>query len=159
MFKLTTLAALILSAFALATASAEDAAPAADPARVAAARELMEVTGVTKQLDGMIAAMVDGFAKGAKADESEAGKKLAEEFAAVMEKFKAYKQDMLTDFALLYAEVFTAEEMKEVSKFYSSGTGAKFISSLPVLMQKGQQIGLKYSQKMAQDAAAAAGKK
>lgn len=159
MFRLSAFAALLFSLFAAAPLLAQDAAPAADPARVAAARELMEVTGVTKQLDGMIAAMVDGFAKGAKADESEAGKKLAEEFAAVMEKFKGYKEEMMTDFALLYAEVFTADEMKEVSKFYSSGTGAKFISSLPVLMQKGQQIGLKYSQKMAQDAAAAAGKK
>ena len=45
--------------------SAEDAAPPADPARVAAARDLLEVTGVTKQMDGMVEAMSRGFAKGA----------------------------------------------------------------------------------------------
>jgi hypothetical protein len=131
---------------------AQDAAPpasqAADPARIAAARDLMEVTGVTKQLDGMMDAMKQGFAKGANAENSEAGKKLSAGFDAVLSKFMTYKSEMLTDFAALYAETFTAEEMKTVADFYRSGTGAKFISVTPALMQKGAQIGMKYSEKI-----------
>ena len=86
------------------------------------------------------------FAKGAEADNSDAGKKVAAEFAAAIEKFTSYKEELLNDFALLYAETFTAEEMKEVADFYRSGTGAKFITAMPVLMQKGSEIGMKYSQ-------------
>jgi uncharacterized protein len=130
---------------------AEEAKPAVDGARVAAARDLMEVTGVTKQLDGMMDAMKQGFAKGAKADSSEAGKKMSEGFEAAMGKFKGYQEDMLKDFAALYAESFTAEEMKTVADFYRSGTGAKFISMTPALMQKGSVIGMKYSQKVMED--------
>ena len=133
-------------------ARAEDAAPASaaapDPARIAAARDLMEVTGVTKQLDGMMDAMKQGFAKGANAENSERGKKLSAELDAVLSKFMTYKGEMLTDFAALYAETFTAEEMKTVADFYRSGTGAKFISVTPALMQKGAQIGMKYSEKI-----------
>ena len=130
---------------------AQDAAPAPDAARIAAARDLLEVTGVTKQMDGMVEAMAKGFAKGANADTSEAGKKLSDQFDAGMKKFLEYKQQMISDFAVLYAQTFTAEEMKTIADFYRSGTGAKFISMMPDLMQKGAVIGMKYSEKIAKD--------
>lgn len=131
-------------------AHAQDAAPAAtaDPARLAAARDLLEVTGVTKQLDGMMDAIKKGFAKGANAENTDAGKQITAEFDANMAKFMSYKEDMINDFATLYAETFTAEEMKTVADFYRSGTGAKFIALTPELMQKGSLIGMKYSQKV-----------
>ncbi len=61
------------------------------PASIAAARDLMEVTGVAKQMEGMISAMSQGFAKGAGADGSEKGKQAAAEFDAAMKKFMSYK--------------------------------------------------------------------
>ena len=136
--------------FSRVTFAQDDAAPAvtADPARIAAAKDLLEVTGVTKQLDGMMDAIKKGFAKGANAENTDAGKKISAEFDANMAKFMSYKEDMINDFAVLYAETFTAEEMKTVADFYRSGTGAKFISLTPELMQKGSAIGMKYSQKV-----------
>lgn len=145
------LQAIAVLLFALAPLRAEEAKPPADAERIAAAREMMEVTGVTKSLDGIIAAMSQGFAKGASADSSEAGKQASQEFDAAMKKFLTYKEDMLNDFAALYADTFSAAEMKEVTAFYKSGTGAKFIQSMPALMEKGSQIGIKYSQKMMQE--------
>lgn len=135
------------------TVLAEDtpAATTPDPARVAAARDLLEVTGVTKQMDGMVEAMSRGFAKGANADNSEAGKKLSAQFDSSMQKLLAYKDQMITDFANLYAETFTAEEMKAVADFYRSGPGAKFIAKTPELMKKGAEIGMKYSAKIADE--------
>ncbi len=140
---------IFLSSFA--PVLAEDAKPVADPAALAAARDLMEVTGVAKQMEGMISAMSQGFAKGAGAENSEKGKQAAAEFDAAMKKFMGYKDEMLTDFAQLYAESFTAAEMKEIADFYRGGTGAKFIQSMPVLMQKGAQIGMKYSERIVKD--------
>ena len=143
--------AFVLSLAFAAPLWADDAKPVADPARIAAARDLMEVTGVARQLDGMMEAMSKGFSKGAQADTSEKGKKLAEEFDVTMKKFLSYKEDMMTDFAALYAESFTAEEMKQVADFYRSGTGAKFIQMTPALMQKGAQIGMKYSERISKE--------
>jgi hypothetical protein len=145
--------ATVLMFFLLAASPvfAQDGPPGQDAERLAAAREMMEVTGVTKQLDGMIAAVTQGFAKGANADSNAQGKQISAEFETMMQKFLGYKAEMLKDFEVLYAETFTAAEMKEVSTFYRSGTGAKFISSMPVLMQKGSEIGMKYSQKMMQE--------
>jgi hypothetical protein len=140
--------------FALPT-SAEETPPPVDPARIAAARDLMEVTGVTKQMDGMVEAMSRGFAKGANADTSETGKKLSAQFDSGMKKLLEYKDQMISDFAVLYAQTFTAEEMKTVADFYRSGAGAKFISKTPELMQKGAAIGMKYTEKIANEMKAA----
>jgi hypothetical protein len=129
---------------------AENAAPV-DAGRLAAARDLLEVTGVTKQMDGMVAAMSRGFARGANADTSAEGKKLSDQFGATMKKLLEYKEQMITDFAELYAQTFTAEEMKAVADFYRTGAGAKFISKTPELMQKGAAIGIKYSEKIAKE--------
>ena len=68
-----------------------------------------------------------------------------------MKKLLEYKDQMITDFANLYAETFTAEEMKAVADFYRSGAGAKFIAKTPELMKKGAAIGMKYSQKIADE--------
>jgi hypothetical protein len=137
-------------------APAAEAAAPADPARVAAARELLEVTGVTKQMDNMVDAMTSGFAKGAQADKSEVGKKISEQFDQSMKKLLGYKDQMISDFADLYARKFTVEEMKSVTDFYRSGAGAKFIAMTPELMKEGAAIGMKYSQKIVDEMKAAA---
>lgn len=152
--KLAVVYAFGLSALAAPLAAEQAAAP--DPARIEAAKQLMDVVGVARQLDGMIDAMTSGFAKGANADSSAAGKQASDGFAEAMKKFASYKADMLNDFAGLYAEAFTAEEMKAVTDFYRSGPGAKFVAMTPELMKKGQTIGLKYSQKIVEDMKAAA---
>ncbi|MBS0233665.1 MAG: DUF2059 domain-containing protein [Proteobacteria bacterium] len=151
MGQLLRIIALFLVCFSGAALADDAPQTPPDPARVAAARDLLEVTGVTKQMDGMVDAMSRGFAKGANADNSEAGKKLSDQFDTSMKKLLEYKDQMITDFANLYAETFTAEEMKAVADFYRSGAGAKFISKTPELMKKGAEIGMKYSAKIADE--------
>lgn len=137
-------------------ARAEPVTPATDPARLAAARDLMDATGVTKQLDTMIDVMKQGFAKGAQADTTAAGKQVSAEFDARLATFMSYKASMIEDFAALYAETFTADEMKTIADFYRSGPGAKFVQAMPQLMQKGSEIGMKYSLRAQSGAAPAA---
>jgi len=151
MGQLLRIIALFLVCFSGAALADDAPQTPPDPARVAAARDLLEVTGVTKQMDGMVDAMSRGFAKGANAGNSEAGKKLSDQFDTSMKKLLEYKDQMITDFANLYAETFTAEEMKAVADFYRSGAGAKFISKTPELMKKGAEIGMKYSAKIADE--------
>jgi hypothetical protein len=138
--------ALVLAVGASAAVAQQAAAP--DPVRIAAAKDLMDVTGVNKQLDGMIAAMGQGFRKGA-ADAADAATAEAagKEFDSHMAR---YRQAMMEDFAALYAEKFTAEELKAVADFYRSPTGVKFIQTMPELIQSGAMIGMKYSQKAMQ---------
>lgn len=142
----------VVLAAAVAVAEPVATPAGADEARLAAAREMMEVTGVTRQMDAMVEAMTRGFAQGANSSGSDAGKALSADFEKGMRQMMSYKEDMLKDFAQLYAETFTADEMKQVSDFYRSGAGAKFISKTPELMQKGAAIGMKYSERMMKEA-------
>lgn len=148
---LRVIAAVVCCLGLAAPLGAEETKLVGDPARLAAARDLMEVTGVTRQLDGMIDAMSKGFAKGAGAESSEEGQKLSEEFQATMKKMLSFKTEMIDDFAVLYAETFTADEMKQVADFYRSGVGAKFIKLTPTLMQKGAAIGMKYTERLTKE--------
>lgn len=116
-----------------------------DPERIAAAMELIEVTGAKKQIELMLDMMKQGVGAGAReAGGGEAGAKAEQDFAAFSAKFTTYRDQMVAEFASLYAERFTAAELKEISAFYRSGAGAKFISAMPELMQQGAQIGQKY---------------
>lgn len=127
---------------------AENVKPAADPARVTAARDLMTVLGVTKQMDTAIDTMKTAFLQSAKSASNEQKEKFSAEFDKSIANLMAYREDMMNDFAHLYAETFTAEEMKTVADFYRSGAGAKFIQATPDLMQKGAAIGMSYSTKV-----------
>lgn len=151
MRKMLRVCALAMCLGAYAVAAEETAKPAPDPAALAAARELMEVTGTSKQLDSMIDMMSKNFAKGVENDKSKEAGQVKSAVAAIADKFKAYREEMLNDFAQLYADMFTAAELKEITNFYRSGVGAKYVSNLPNLMQKGSQIGIKYSQRVLQD--------
>jgi uncharacterized protein len=136
----------LLVALASTAASAQQAPP--DPERVAAARDMMEATGVTKQMDGMIEAMAKGFRKGAEdAGGAAKAEAAAQEFDRYMKRLMSYRQPMLDDFAVLYAERFTAAEMKSIADFYRSPTGVKFVAAMPDLIQAGGQIGIKYGRK------------
>lgn len=141
------IAALTLVCAGLALAQ-DPPAPAGDQERLAAARDLLDVTGVSKQLEGMVDAMKSGFARGANEDASGSGAKMSAEFEKAMQELLRYKEEMIGDFAKLYAEMFSTEEMKTVADFYRSGAGAKFISLTPELMKRGAEIGMKYSDKI-----------
>jgi hypothetical protein len=120
-----------------------------DPTRLAAARDLLDVTGVSRQMDGMITAMSQGFERGAAhGNNPAAGKAASKEFNVFLEKFSSYRQTMLDDFAALYAERFTADELKAIADFYRSGPGSRFIAAMPELMQAGSRIGMTYAEKV-----------
>jgi len=124
-----------------------------DPARVASAKKLMEVTGVTRQMDGMVAAMGEGFRKGANdARKGPDAEKLSDAFDSQMKLLMSYRDAMIDDFAVVYAQRFTVDELKAVTDFYQSPTGQKFIEAMPALMHAGAQIGMKYSQKVLEGA-------
>jgi|TARA_B100001964_G_C13870141_1_gene438307 hypothetical protein len=56
---------------------------------------------------------------------------------------KAVKEEM----AKIYAEAFTAEEINELNKFYSTPIGQKFLEKSPELIRLGAQIGMEAAQK------------
>ena len=56
-------------------------------------------------------------------------------------------QDAIVDqYKEIYAETFTADELKEMSLFYETPLGKKVLMTMPELTQKGMQIGMNAAQ-------------
>jgi hypothetical protein len=121
-------------------APAPVAAPAValDPARVAAAKDLISATGGTdaakKAMEQMTAAIM-GQMRGqnpAQAEKFSAvmGKHLAPDGAIV----KTYLDEVMNSFTTFYASNFTVAEMGEIKIFQTSATGKKFQSIAPQMM-------------------------
>ena len=67
-----------------------------------------------------------------------------EQFRDVFKKFfsKYFSWESLEEeFVKLYKEEFTEDEIIELIKFYKTDIGRKTIKKLPLLMQKGSQLG------------------
>lgn len=144
------LLACVVALAAAQPAAAQESANV-DPARIAAAKALMDATGMTKQMDQMVAVMGEGFRKGAKdAGGGAMADKMGDDFDGHMKRLLSYRDAMLEEFAVVYAQQFTVDELKAVTDFYKSPTGQKFIQASPELMQAGAAIGMKYSQKVLQ---------
>ncbi len=144
-------AALSLTA-PIASFAQENTAPAAvDPARLAAAKELLEVTGSSKQFDvimPMISRQLESaFIKLKPGQEAV----IKEVFRIFPKKFSQRKQEAFDQVAVLYAQRFTTDELNEVSKFYRSPVGAKFVQAQPELFPQIMAIGQAWGRKIGQE--------
>ena len=52
---------------------------------------------------------------------------------------------LLTECAEVYADYFTAEELRELEFFYASGTGKKLVENTPEIMQCCMKIGERFA--------------
>ena len=145
MTKLGTL--LALAALLVATPLTAQKAPT-DPARVAAAKELMTAMGSDAQFKVGIETMTNGMSEMVKKRQPSKAKEIDEVFALMRSKFIAKSGDVVDMVAPLWAEKFTVDELKEIGKFYKSPIGAKLIASQPEIMQKSMQLGMTWGQKI-----------
>jgi uncharacterized protein len=109
-----------------------------DPARVAAAKDLIAATGgidaAKKGMDQMSAA-ISGQMRGQNPAQ-------AEKFTALMAKHlapdgaivKTYLNEVMEAFTSFYAANFTVAELAEIKVFQASATGKKFQSVAPQMM-------------------------
>ncbi len=150
-----TVCAIAVVAFAkVPSAGAEEAAAppvaaAVNREALAAAKDLMEVTGAGKNFDKMVGMLRTHVT--ASAGDGPNSKAVADAFDKAMSKISGYKQQMMDDMAALHAAKFTAAELQAVAEFYKSGPGAKFITLMPELMKEGGAIGQKYAMQMMKD--------
>ena len=148
---MTAVVASALGIMLLAGSSALAQKAPADADRVAAARELMEASGSTRQFEAvmpMILAQMQGlFVKMKPGNE----KDIAEVFAAIGKRFLDRKGEVFDEIAALYAEKLTAQELREIAAFFRTGVGAKFVTLQPELVQKSMVIGQRWGERIGRD--------
>ena len=69
----------------------------------------------------------------------------------VMAAANTHLDSFLDSGAALYAKHFTAEEMKQVTNFYRTQAGRKFLQKQPEIMRESMTLGQQFGQLIAQD--------
>jgi len=109
--------------------------------------EMFRVMSMDKQLTGGFEAMlpiVNQITMQNKLDEN-AKEELKSIFRSWFEQDLEHEK-MLNDLKSLYMQVFSNSEIREITQFYQSPVGKKFLDNSAFLMQKGAQIGMQEAQ-------------
>lgn len=127
----------LVTLVAMGSAHAQKAPAAIDPARLAAAKELLEAQGGTAQarkaFDQMATALVDQMRRVNPAEAEGLKKFMATNYASDSAKVTAYFSEVLEASTQFYAERCTVEELKAMTQFMKTPTGQKFVLLAPEL--------------------------
>jgi uncharacterized protein len=135
----------LVAAFSLLVISIVPAhAQAPDAARVAAAKEMMDVAGVAKQFDQVMPLLAQQLSQGFVAIAPDKAPEIREVFAQMAIKFVDRKGELIEKIALLYAEALTIEELTAITAFYKSPAGTRFIAVQPDVMRQSMQLGQRW---------------
>lgn len=130
--------------------------PPVDAARVAAARELMAVAGAAKQFDQVMPLMTANITNAFVSLAPHAEKEIKDVMGEMLKRFSQRKGELIQEIARLYAEKLTLAEIKELTRFYSKGVGAKFIALQPELMQRSMMFGQRWGEQIGREVEAEA---
>ena len=145
------LASLLAAVLVLTAPAISFADKNVDPARFAAAKELLVVVGSAKQFDvvvPLITQQLENAFVNLKPDHSA---EIKDVFRVIPEKFSQRKQELLDQVAALYAEKLTADEINDIIKFYKTPLGAKFVQLQPELVQQSMMLGQAWGRKIGQE--------
>jgi uncharacterized protein len=132
--------------------AAAQKSPAADPERVSAAKDMFKAMGQDAQFEAVINTMMRGMAQQLKQQRPAAATQIDEAATLMIGKFLARKGEMVDLTAALYAEKFTAAELREVTAFYISPIGKKMVSEQPGIMQRSMVAGMEWGRRIGVEA-------
>ena len=119
-------------------------AQAPDPARLAAAKEMMQVAGVGKQFEEVMPVLLQQLSQGFIAVAPDKAQEIREVFSQLGGKFNERKGTLIDQVATLYAEQLSVEEFTAVIGFYRSPAGVKMITIQPQIMRQAMLLGQRW---------------
>ena len=123
-------------------------AQAPDPARVAAAKQLMEAAGAGRQFDEAMPLIANQMSQSFRQLAPDKGKEIAEVFKQLVPRFLDRKGILLEQIAGLYAAELTLEELNGIVDFYKSPIGAKFAAVQPNILRQSMALGQRWGQQI-----------
>ena len=141
-YRALLLATLLFAAPFLYSSAQAQSTP--DAARIAAAKEMMQVAGVAKQFEEVMPLLLQQLAQSFIALAPQKGQEIRDVFGQLGGRFNARKGELIDQIAALYAEQLSVEELNAVIGFYRSAAGAKIISIQPHVMRQGMLLGQRW---------------
>lgn len=132
------------------------AAGAQDATQMALARDMLVAMRAADNFDAVVPTVFQALKPALTQGDAKAGKDWDEIAPTLTSEFSAAKGDLLADIAKVYAQAFTADELKAFVAFYKSPAGEKLSKLTPTLAQQtllagqrfGQQVAIRLSERM-----------
>jgi hypothetical protein len=123
-------------------------AQAPDAARLNAAKEMMVVSGASKQFDEAVPLMFDQLARSFAQVAPDKGKEIRDVFAQMSPRFLQRKDELIDQIAALYAAEMSLEDLNAVLAFYKSPIGLRFAGMQPKIMRESMVLGQRWGERL-----------
>jgi hypothetical protein len=128
---------------------AQSPPPTASPDAVAAARELVTASRAADQLKTLLPLIMQQLKPAIVQNRPEIARDYDAVMPALVEGMTARSDAFAGGIAEIYARTFTADELRQVTAFYRSPIGQKFLEKMPVIAQESMAMGQKFGQEIA----------
>ena len=145
------LLAIAIAALAIAAITVPTRAQAPDPARLAAAKDMMEASRVDKQFEQVIPLLLDRLKESFRTIAPDKRGVIDGVFEQMQSKFISRRAELLDEIAAIYAQKLDAAEMKAVAEFYRSPVGSRLIDAQPQIMQESMMAGQRWGQRIGRE--------
>lgn len=133
----------------LTLAAAPAAAQSPSPEARASAKELVETMRATDQLKTMMPLIMQQLKPAIVQGRPEVERDFDASLPLVLEAMNGQMGDLVDGIALIYAANFSADELRQITAFYRTPVGEKFLQKLPAITQQSMAVGQKFGQQLA----------
>jgi uncharacterized protein len=137
--------------FSASLSRAQTPPPAPPPDAMAAARSLVTTMKLAEQYKALLPAILLGMRPALTQDRPEIEQDYDAMMPMIAEAFTPYYSAMIDGVAAVYANNFTADELREIEAFYRQPVGQKMLEKLPAISQQSLAVGQEVSRKAAED--------
>lgn len=131
--------------------SASEPRKGTDKEAIDAARRLMAVSGVAKQFEATVPAMMAQISQAFVKMQPQHEAIIRETFAQISRRGIDRKEELFEEIAKLYARSIGTTEMKELIRFFSSPAGRRFIDVQLTILPEAMKIGQKWGEKIGRE--------
>jgi hypothetical protein len=144
-------AAILIVLFSLVPFSASAQTPQPAPEARAAAKELIEVMQATEQFKKIMPLLMQQLKPAIVQSRPEVERDFDASLPVVLEAMNSRMGELADSMAAIYAFNFSSDELRQLTAFYRSPVGQKFVAKLPAITQQSLAIGQKFGQDLAGD--------
>jgi hypothetical protein len=123
--------------------------PASSPETLAAASELVAASHAAEQLKTLLPLIMQQLKPAIVQGRPEIARDYDVVMPALIESMTARSDAFAAGIAEIYAHTFTADELRQVTAFYHSPVGQRFLEKMPVIAQESMAMGQKFGQEVA----------
>jgi hypothetical protein len=113
-----------------------------------AARALIEASGAAKQFDQVIPLLTNSMMQAFVSLAPNRAGEIRQVMGELVKRFAERKNELIDQIAEIYAKRMSAEDMREVAKFYQSGAGRRLVEAQPQIVQESFLAGQRWGERI-----------